>query len=54
LNSISYVVKPYDKKDLQEVFNKYDNIKSHFNVPETQIITGNTVSKENQHTREDF
>lgn len=38
LNSISYVVKPYDKKDLQEVFDKYDNIKSHFNVPETQLL----------------
>lgn len=38
LNSISYVVKPYDKNDLQKVFDKYDNVRSHFNVPETQLL----------------
>lgn len=38
LNSISYIVKPYDQDDLQKVFDKYDNVRSHFNVPETQLL----------------
>jgi two-component system response regulator LytT len=38
LNSISYIVKPYDRADLAKVFDKYDSVKSHFNLPETQLL----------------
>ncbi|NPD45855.1 LytTR family DNA-binding domain-containing protein [Lentimicrobium sp. S6] len=38
LNSIAYVVKPYDKEDIAEVFKKYGKMKSHFSMPENQLL----------------
>jgi len=51
LNSISYIVKPYDRPDLQKVFEKYDNVKSHFNVPETQLLQEILFQKKTSYKR---
>lgn len=45
LNSIAYVVKPYDKKDILAVFEKYNKIKSHFLMPESQLLQNILVQK---------
>ena len=45
LNSIAYVVKPYDKKDILSVFEKYNKIKSHFLMPESQLLQNILVQK---------
>ena len=38
LNSIAYIVKPYDKQDIKGVFEKYDKVKSHFLMPENDLL----------------
>ncbi len=38
VNSIAYIVKPYDKEDIATVFNKYEKMKSHFEMPESQLL----------------
>lgn len=45
LNSISYVVKPYDKSDLQKVFEKYEDVKLHFKLPEAALLQEILVQK---------
>jgi two-component system response regulator LytT len=51
LNSISYIVKPYDRADLEKVFDKYDSVKSHFNLPETQLLQEILLQKKTSYKR---
>ena len=51
LNSIAYIVKPYDKKELQKVFQKYNDVRSHFFIPETQLLQEILFQKKTNYKR---
>jgi two-component system, LytTR family, response regulator LytT len=38
LNSIDYIVKPYDKKDIRKVFEKFHGFREMFTPPETLLV----------------
>lgn len=46
LNSIDYIVKPYDYEDISKVLQKYQDIKSYFHTIESDLVREILLSKE--------